>query len=189
MESPTKTRSTEDAEPGRAQRLFFALWPSDKVVQQLRSLQHALSVRGRRVSPDNFHITLAFIGNADLDYARCLRQAAAKVRAAPFTLQLDRLGYFKKPRIAWIGPSHSPEVFAALHSSLVDALTVCGFVAEARPFHPHVTLLRNAECQPVEPCVPLAWPVSDFVLVESKPTAAGVHYSVIQRYALSRNRE
>ncbi|MGD9997462.1 MAG: RNA 2',3'-cyclic phosphodiesterase [Ilumatobacteraceae bacterium] len=46
-------------------RLFLAVWPPDDVVEELRLL-HRKDQRGVRfVAPENWHITLRFVGDAD----------------------------------------------------------------------------------------------------------------------------
>jgi 2'-5' RNA ligase len=48
-------------------RLFIAVWPPDEVVAELTAL-HRKDQRGVRfVRPENWHITLRFFGEADID--------------------------------------------------------------------------------------------------------------------------
>ena len=54
-------------------RLFVALWPPDEVREELRQL-HRKDQRGVRFVPeDNWHVTLRFLGEADVD--ECLIEA------------------------------------------------------------------------------------------------------------------
>ena len=49
-------------------RLFVALWPPEHVTEELRSL-HRKDQRGVRfVPPENWHITLRFLGEAHVDH-------------------------------------------------------------------------------------------------------------------------
>ena len=85
---------------GPTRRLFFALWPDEGIREELdRVSRHAVRKRGKRVRGENLHITLAFIGQVPADTASCLRQAAAEIRGQRFTLRLDRIGYWPRPRI------------------------------------------------------------------------------------------
>lgn len=58
-------------------RLFVCLWPPDHVVSALQELHRKDQVGARFVPPENWHLTLRFVGNADpndvaalLDHAR-----------------------------------------------------------------------------------------------------------------------
>ena len=46
-------------------RLFFAFWPSEKQRQTIESAiaHHKTELTGKRISRDNWHVTLVFIGN------------------------------------------------------------------------------------------------------------------------------
>jgi 2'-5' RNA ligase len=134
----------------------------------------------------NLHLTLAFIGNVAAEQLACMRAAAAGVVAEPFELQLDRFGYWKRPRIAWLGCEQTPDALSELVASLNIALGDCGYQPESRPFQGHVTLVRKAQGgEPPADFAALSWPVTDFCLVESVGGPDGVNYEVIARWPLT----
>lgn len=144
--------------------------------------------QGQPVKFDNIHMTLAFIGDADVAYRECLQQAAESVSSNAFKFYLDRQGYFVKPRILWLGSNTlaCPHLMA-LHESLIHILRACAYVPETRPYKPHVTLYRKA--MPVEKPLlykPIEWYVDSFYLVESQSRPEGVHYEKLKRYALKK---
>jgi len=99
------------------QRLFFALWPDEDTRERLATL--ALDdIIGRRVSRDNLHVTLAFLGAVDKHARSCVEQVASQVRAPSFTLHMDDVGYWRKPRILWVRTSRLPSPLVALLSGL-----------------------------------------------------------------------
>lgn len=169
-------------------RVFFALWPDERVRGQLAAVQEALGFTGRPVVPENFHVTLAFIGNTDSRYLECLVHAAAQVRFAPFEFTIDRTGYFRKPRVAYLAPGGLPEPMAALHQFLISRLQVCGYKPEARPLQPHVTLARKSDAPPQGEFSPLVWPVHSFCLVESRTESSGAAYSLLHTYQATEGR-
>ncbi len=163
-------------------RLFFALWPDVHASEQLANLQKGLHLAGRPVSPNNLHITLAFIGGVDSQCARCLCSAAGAVAFSPFSLSLDSLGYFHRPRVCWVGPGRTPPALNSLRQDLLRQLQACGYVPDPVHFRPHVTLARKSAPLEARSFAPVLWRVKDFVLVESRSTDAGVEYHLLESY-------
>lgn len=167
------------------QRLFFALWPQPAVME---TIQHEVipefkSCQGRITDAANWHITLAFFGNADNQTRQCLEQKAEQVRAQPFELDLSQCGFWKKPRVAWLAPNDVPEQLQNLVNDLQDAILPCGFEPEDRPYRPHVTLVRKAKRRPeVSEVKAINWEVKSFCLVESVSTPHGVKYQVLKEF-------
>ena len=97
-------------------RLFFAIWPDDPGVDRLRALAESLAPRvgGRPVPRDNIHLTLAFLG--DLDDERAAIAASAPIEGKALDLSLDRLGSFRKARVAWAGSTRPPAGLIGLES-------------------------------------------------------------------------
>lgn len=92
------------------------------------------------------------------------------IRAAPFTLTLDRIGCFPRARVLWCGASRHPRALAELPQALNRGLIGCGFRPERRRFAPHVTLARKARPLPARVLAdPIDWPVSEFALVLARP--------------------
>ena len=90
-------------------RLFFALWPDNAVRGRLAEIAGLLPVNtGRRVPPDNFHITLAFLGNVQELVVPELAAAAEQMRQPSFSLQIDRCGWWKRAKVAWLAPGNHP---------------------------------------------------------------------------------
>jgi len=171
-----------------SERLFFALWP-DPTVQQEAFARVQASLRrggGRPVRPENFHLTLAFLGEVSSERRACVERAADRVRAPGFELVLERIGYWRRARVVWLGPAERAPEPPALVPALWSALEECGYSAETRPFFPHLTLVRKANRGPRGESVdPVVWPVTDFVLVASRMASEGVRYEVLRRWPLT----
>lgn len=172
------------AEP--RQRLFFALWPTGEVREALAAVvrQHGRR-NGRAVVPENLHITLAFVGEVTAEQRACMEAAAATVTASAFTVTLDRLGFWQRPKILWAGASGMPPALLELVAALNTALIPCGYQPETRPFQVHVTLARKAH-RPLEvrEIPPIVWPADAVCLVESVSGEHGSEYRVIGRWPL-----
>ena len=120
------------------------------VVARLRSKESGLrqSESGARQSgglrwtvPQSWHITLQFLGNATPEQYECLAARLGKVRSAPVQVQLGELGCFDRAGVFFVDVMVTREL-ATLEQRVVAATGSCGFVAETRPFHPHITLAR-----------------------------------------------
>ena len=127
-------------------RLFIAVNFSAEnrdLLYNIASDLAVIAVQGRAVQRDNYHLTLAFIGesNAVAQLSSCIDAAAGQ----PFDLIASKLGYFRRQGgdIIWLGIKPSAEL-ANLQKKLVLCLQEAGFAIEKRQFKPHLTLLRQA---------------------------------------------
>ena len=172
-----------------SQRLFFALWPDPGLQRELaRRAAEALGHRRARPTPAaNLHVTLAFLGEVDAAARACAEAAAGRVTAAPFTVSLDRLGYWGRRGLLWAGPSQPPPAMAGLAADLGEALAAdCGFERERRPFQAHITLARKVPKMPGRLAMaPLEWPVARFVLVASELGPGGATYTIVGEWPLT----
>ena len=130
-------------------RLFVALALPAAVKAQLALL--AGGIPGARwVPPENYHLTLRFIGEVEAWRAQEVDDALANIRARPFALSLRGLGTFEKGgRISalWVGVEKT-EGLAFLQSKVETALQRTGLEPERRRFAPHVTLARTDRAAP-----------------------------------------
>jgi 2'-5' RNA ligase len=170
------------------QRLFFALWPDADLQQRLAAASLALlppHSGGRHVPPGNLHCTLLFLGAVDAAQRLCVEAAADRVRAAPFSLVLDRFGYFRRPQVAWLGCSATPSMLSRLVADLGAGCAACGFPPEHRPYAVHLTVARKVIRDPGRPAfMPVSWPVQQFALVESVTAEDGARYRPLRFWAL-----
>ncbi|MEO6697707.1 MAG: RNA 2',3'-cyclic phosphodiesterase, partial [Gammaproteobacteria bacterium] len=131
------------------------------------------------------HLTLVFLGNVTADVRNCLSAAAALLHVPRFTLALDQLCYWAKPRIVWLGASRVPDALQALVDGLNGALTKCGLTPEPRGYQPHITLLRKADRSKGEFVIqPFEWKADRFCLVESSNATNGVVYRILNSWNL-----
>jgi len=170
-------------------RIFFALWPDEQTRKQviIRKQQAGLTaLSGRAVKEANLHITLHFIGNTTLDALYCMDSGAARVNTPAFTLELDQLGYFKKPAITWLGCKLVPIALLELQLQLGEQLTACNFMPEKRAYKPHMSLYRKSTTlnKPVA-IEKLSWTVRHFSLIESVIIKGDVFYHELNRYKLA----
>ncbi len=170
-------------------RHFFAIWPDQAVSERI--VREAGKARGRLHHPADIHMTLVFLGQISDAQLRCIEAAADAIRGQPFTLSINGIGYWHRPRILWAGPSETPEPLSQLVFDLQNGLKACGFEPERRRYKPHVTLYRKASRtipRVIEPAV--EWPVRAFVLATSGGGAPGEpRYRVLKRWSLGESSE
>ena len=115
-------------------RLFFALWPDDKVRDHIANFMAGFATDAGRVVPQyNWHMTLHFIGNTSFGEKSCLHRQARKVRAMPFQLTLDQTGFFKKPKVFWLGCCDAPLSLFDFQEKLGKEIGHCEFNPEKTP--------------------------------------------------------
>ena len=125
-------------------RLFVALDLPWTLRQRLASLA-GLGIPGARwVPPENYHLTLRFIGEAPRYLAEEIDHALAALKAREFALTLAGVGTFAKggrPTALWVGVERNPSL-DHLRGKIETALQRVGLEPERRRFNPHVTLAR-----------------------------------------------
>ncbi|MEN0072755.1 RNA 2',3'-cyclic phosphodiesterase [Roseicella sp. DB1501] len=130
-------------------RLFVALALPAAIKTQLAML--AGGIPGARwVPPENYHLTLRFIGEVEGWQAQEVDDALANIRARPFELSLRGVGIFEKGgRIStlWVGVEKT-EQLGFLQTKVETALQRIGLQPERKRFAPHVTLARTERAAP-----------------------------------------
>jgi len=172
------------------QRLFFALWPDNRVRASLaQTATDLLGKRIKRVPDANLHLTLAFAGAVTAPIRDCLGAAAGNIRCPAFDLCIDHVGHWPRPRISWIGPTHTPPALWSLAGLLKTALVDCGLQTETRPYQPHITLARKLSAANFTrrggmQIAPVDWSIRRFCLVESVSEPRTVSYRVLASWML-----
>ncbi len=124
-------------------RLFVALPLPHDIRLRLSTL--ASGVPGARwVAPENFHLTLRFIGEVPRSTAADIDDMLAGVRAPAFDMTLggvDHFGPLRKARALWVGVQRNAAL-QHLHDKIESAVVRAGLPRETRKFVPHITLAR-----------------------------------------------
>jgi len=176
-------------------RLFTGLEIPPDIGQSLALLRGGLP-GARWIDPENYHLTLRFIGDVDDMVAREVISVLGRVkRGGPFELRMEGLTSFggRKPRavIANVTPSQPLLEVQAEQERLMRRI---GLEPEGRKFTPHVTLARLRESSSREVADYLAlrglfrtasFRVERFVLYSSRASVGGGPYVVEAEYPLS----
>ena len=124
-----------------SKRLFVAVdFPYDVVTELARIRPRPISGI-RPVDREQLHLTLHFVGDADL---RRITESLERVALPQFSLTMSGVGEFRGRDgnvILWAGILFSSELML-LHAAIGEALNTVGFTPESRPYSPHITLAR-----------------------------------------------
>jgi 2'-5' RNA ligase len=127
-------------------RLFVAVPLPEEIQDRVSALCSGLA-HVRWVDPENFHITLRFIGEVDESRFEDIDMALSVVRAPAFRLKLsgvDSFGNHNGVRAVWVGIEREPALFH-LRDKVESALVRAGVPPETQKFKPHVTLTRSRQ--------------------------------------------
>ena len=165
-------------------RTFIALDIPQALREDIAALARQLkaSVRGRFVPRENYHVTIAFLGDVierELADAMLVLDEAVS-RFAPVELAPDGLGKFGRANDAtlWLGFAQDPalmELAAFVRAGLDDA----SVSFDAKPFVPHLTIARRAALDHgTLPALPFPAPAhaNELTLFKSTLTSDGAIY-------------
>ena len=176
-------------------RLFTGLEvPYD--VQLALSLKRGGLAGARWIDPENYHITLRFIGDVDNHVADEVSSELDRLGTAEsFRIRLSHLGSFggDKPRALYAGVENNATL-QRLQAAQERVMQRLGLEPDGRKFVPHVSLarLRGAAAADLARFMafagrfePLEFPVERFVLFSSRDSVGGGPYLVEQAYPLA----
>ena len=148
----------------------------------------------RWIDPQNYHLTLRFVGDIDGRTASEIAAILDKVRRRPFDLRIDGIGSLGSRRphsiVATIAPSRELTELQAEQERLMQKL---GLPPEQRKYTPHVTLarIRGVSERQIADYLSLRggllippFSVDRFVLFSSRDSVGGGPYIVEEAYPL-----
>ena len=130
-------------------RVFVALPVEGQAAEELRgwtSLYRQQLPFRKWTHPQDYHITLQFLGELPESRLDELHRALRGVQAGPLTLRLHGGGTFgpvRSPRVLWSDVTGDRNGLKELHEAVVQATRPLGFVPEERPYTAHITLARG----------------------------------------------
>jgi 2'-5' RNA ligase len=174
-------------------RLFTGIEIPGSIGQSLGMLRGGLP-GARWIDPENYHLTLRFIGDIDDALARDIAGLLGRVRRDSFDLHFDGLASFggRKPR-AVVAAAAPVAPLIELQTEQERLLQRLGLEPEGRKYTPHVTLARLRDSSSRQVADYLAarghyrsssFQVSRFVLFSSRASIGGGPYVVEADYPL-----
>jgi 2'-5' RNA ligase len=181
-------------------RLFVGLAVSDAIKEVLERL--TLRLRGkddglRWSTPDQWHVTLVFLGEVDDESRNRLVKELANVRQTRLTLRIEGLGVFQRAGILHAEVGVTQELLR-LYEAVAAAVKRVGLEVEDRPYRAHITLARSRNRDGRKTIERLRrtvesreqqrlnerWDVTEFLFYESQLSPGGSRYVVQERFGL-----
>ncbi len=177
-------------------RSFIALSVQQETANQLGDLAAKMSYQDksgalRWVDQENYHLTLAFLGEQhQQDLESLAENLDQSVTQTEFSTKISRLSPFPetKPKLMAALVDKNDEL-RTLHRQVISAVNATGLVIDKRKFIPHITLARYRHSRnPFSGTVPnnidYGLFFDEVVLYESVLTPSGAEYEPIYRFPL-----
>ncbi|HEY5886838.1 MAG TPA: RNA 2',3'-cyclic phosphodiesterase [Acidimicrobiales bacterium] len=163
-------------------RLFVAVWPPPEVLDGIEALHRPVDDGGRWTRRDQWHVTLRFLGSADVDE---VRSVLAGVRHSPVEAVVG-----PATELLGEGVLHLPVAgLGSLADGVVAATRDLGRPPEGRRFLGHLTLARMAG-EPPEGVLgqpfTARFAVDAFHLVSSSLGGNAARYETVATFPLTR---
>ncbi len=130
-------------------RLFIAFALKEKAKRQIFSLYESVSHERevKWVEKENLHATIAFLGSTPVKKVEKIKRILDQTPLPePSPILIDELGGFpslSRPRVIWIGPSHTPSWTSEVFQRITRSLKREHIAFDAKPnFVFHITLGR-----------------------------------------------
>jgi len=187
-------------------RLFVALRIPDEVKTGIARAQAELRCKTsagsvRWTSPDQFHLTLKFLGGVA---AARVEDLTAALRAAcqgfgPLQLRAETIGFFpnaRAPRVLWAGITDPDQSLSRLQKAIEAATAPFNAEPAEGRFLGHITLARikgarrserealKGLVEPVAEQVFGQWTAPEVELIRSQLSSTGAKHSTLARAAL-----
>ncbi len=176
-------------------RLFIAIELPGDLKRMIGRLQ--ADIPGARwVSPEQIHLTLAFLGEVEDSTLESLNMNLALIHQPDFRLYVSGTGCFpdsRRPRVLWMGLEPQPHL-ETLAAMVRKSVLSCGIQLEERPFSPHITLARLKLSPSREIDVFLEhnmklnfkpFNVHEFILFQSRMTPQGAVHIPVRPFPLA----
>jgi 2'-5' RNA ligase len=183
-----------------SKRLFvgFPITPSESLNAAVKKLRIGADKREMEfdwASPENYHVTLNFLGATETEKISEVAHLLSSVTRAhsPFETTLRGLGGFPDEhhmRVLWVGVRRS-RLLSDLQTELAEALDSLGFAPDERDYVPHLTIARTRKSRTGKDLIS-PWVRTDFgdigvdsiALYESVMHGARPHYEILETFPL-----
>jgi 2'-5' RNA ligase len=166
-------------------RLFVAIEIPKKIKERIANELIEPLGNAKKVSKDNLHITLCFIGDANEQGEKEIISRLSEIKFDEFNLLVGRVGQFDQ-RVIWVS-AEAVELYTL-------AENISKTLHSDNEFNGHVTIARSSEGTDFEKefakiknkRINETIKVKSFVLFESKPSSTGSVYSKVIEFKVGK---
>lgn len=179
---------------GELRRAFAAVAIPPEIRAYLADQLARTRIPGKVVPPDNWHVTLRFLGSVDaVTYDRFLGALSEADLGGPFGVRLGGLGAFpreSRATVLWVGVDRGTDHLGDLAAVAEEAAQDAGLAPEGRPFHAHLTLSRVRPPEDVRSLVEsvglsgAGWTCEEVTVFESHLGRPHPHYEPLETFRL-----
>ncbi len=190
-----------DADTHARFRLFVAIAVPEEVKASILKTQESLrkllpEPAARWTRPEQFHLTLRFLGNVEASQVKALEQALRGACAGFNALRLRaaRIGFFpsaRSPRVVWVGVADDQERLSGLWSVVQSATSAFTTAEPEEKFAGHITLARiklipprearelAAQADQLAATVFGEWTATEVEIIWSQLSSQGARYNTV----------
>jgi len=168
-------------------RLFYAVIPDPVSREHIALATEAICLEpgARRVPSENYHMTLAFVGDVAASRLPELQGVGDAQKARAFSVIFGQCEYWPKSGVIVATARIVPDELQRLWRQLRGELAGHGWVLAAERLRPHVTLARKVSQPPVLQAMSACeWRARDFSLVRSDTSGVQSAYTVVDTWPL-----
>jgi 2'-5' RNA ligase len=187
-------------------RLFIAIAVPPEVRQEIGRAQGRLQRHSppgaiRWTRPEQFHVTLKFLGDVPSEHLAALEKSVNTVcsNSPALRLSANGIGFFPnahKPRVIWVGARDDGAQLSELHRRLEEALHWLDQAARPKKFTGHITLgrFKPGHHGSIQKLLELAsdlhgqqfgdWQAREVEIVRSELTSVGAEHLQIASFPL-----
>lgn len=167
-------------------RLFCALRLPDEVLDAIEAWA-AQQLTERILRRANLHVTTAFLGHRPVEEIDGIVAATREAAAHAAPIRLEPVRYRETRSVGMLVLSDEAGAAAAMAEDLHRRLEALGvYRREARPWLPHLTVVRFRQRPRLDPQLPTLGPFapSDAAVYLSRLSPSGAQYDVVESFAL-----
>lgn len=150
------------------------------------------------VRPENYHVTLAFIGDVQRDLLDAIDEPITRLAEgiSVIDVQFSQIGTF--PSVIFLKTSEGEQELARLSKGVRDILAQNEIPCDSKPFKGHLTIARSRnrkmkakeflKSYAFDARFDIRFEISSFSLIQSELTSAGPIYTILKQYYLDSQR-
>ncbi len=168
-------------------RLFFAVLPAVEVRNGIAAAARRLphGAKTALVRPENYHMTLAFVGEVAASQLATVREIGDSQRACGFTVRFDAYEYWPEAAVLVAAAREIPFALRGLWERIHAGLASRQLARKPEMLRPHVTIARKVSQAPVlQAMSAFVWKAQSFSLMQSSRDGAQRTYTVLNTWSL-----